>query len=102
MLFGILSSIKGNYTVKATGRFPERALNVASTMGIYIHNAVRHDKDTLTFSVSKKGYEKLSDTQIEGLTLTLCEKSGLSVFFLRFLHQKELQNNILKCVQYGR
>ena len=84
MLFGIINSIRGSYTVKVTGRFPERALNVASTMGIYIHNAVRSDKDTLTFSLSKKGYEKLAGAQIEGLTVTLCEKSGFPVFFLRY------------------
>lgn len=84
MLFGIISNIKGSYTVKAEGRFPERILNIASTIGIYIYNVTRVDENTLSFSVSKKGYECLLSAEIEGLTLTLSEKSGFPVFFKRY------------------
>ncbi len=84
MLFGIISNIKGSYTVKACGRFPERILNIASTMGIFIHNVIRIDENTISFSVSKKGYERLISSETEGLTLTLADKSGFPVFFRRY------------------
>ena len=86
MFFDIISSIKGSYTLTARGRFPERILNIASTMGIYVCNVRRKDKNTLVFSVSKKGYERLISVQSEELTLELSDKSGFPVFFRK--HKK--------------
>ena len=86
MFSGIISSIKGCFVIRAEGRFPERVLNIASTSGIYIYN-VKLDKDNaIRFSVSKKGAEKLLCANLEGIKLTVVEKSGIPVFFRR--HKK--------------
>ena len=84
MLSTIISCIKGAYTLKATGRFPERILNIASTSGIYIQNVKRTDCDTITFCVSKKGGDKLLQSNLEGLELSLVESFGVPVIFSRY------------------
>ena len=84
MLFGIINSIKGCFTIRAEGRFPERVLNIASTNGIYIHNVKRDGDSAICFSVSKKGAEKLLEMNIEGLSLTIADKRGVPVFFRRY------------------
>ncbi len=84
MLFEIINCIKGNYTVKAEGNFPERILNIASTSGIYIYKVKRDSDFSLTFSLSRKGAQKLLGENVEGLTLTLIEKTGFPVFFKRY------------------
>ncbi len=82
-MFGIISSIKGVYRVKAEGVFPERILNIASSMGIYIYD-IRPSDGAILFSVSKKGYEMLLTSTESGVELSLVEKSGLPVFFKRY------------------
>lgn len=84
MLSTIISCIKGAYTLKATGRFPERILNIASTSGIYIQNVKRTDCDTITFCVSKKGGDKLLQSNLKGLELSLVESFGVPVIFSRY------------------
>ena len=83
MFFEIINNIKGTYTIKAEGRFPERLLNVISTAGIYVSD-VRHENGALIFCVSKKGYEKLGEIHIEGVFWELIKKRGLPVFLKRY------------------
>ena len=80
----LINCIKGVYTVDACGRFPERILNIASTSGIYLRNIKRKDSETLSFSVGKKGYEKLISTEVSGVSLTLTESYGIPVFFRKY------------------
>lgn len=84
MLFGIIDTLKGNYTVHAEGRFPERVLNILTTRGIYVHDVIKKDASTLEFSVSRKAYEKIAGMQFEGINITLTEKRGLPVFLRRY------------------
>ncbi len=84
----LINSVKGVYTVEVTGRFPERILNIASVSGIYIRDVRRKDSQTLSFSVSKKAYEKLADTELEGISLTLSSYYGFPVFFKK--HKKRI------------
>lgn len=84
MLSTIISCIKGSYTIKASGRFPERILNIASTSGIYIHNVNRPNDDTITFCVSKKGGDALLKNSLEGMELSLMESFGLPVIIGRY------------------
>ena len=84
----IINCIKGVYTVETKGRFPERVLNIASVSGIYLRNVRRKDEETLTFSIGKKAYEKLSQTEIEGVSLTLTNCYGFPVFFKK--HKKRI------------
>ena len=79
MFFNLFNSLKGSVRILAHGKFPERVLNTASTSGIYVHDVIRKDEENLLFSVSKKGADKLLSCQIEALTLTATEKSGLFV-----------------------
>lgn len=84
-MFGtIISCMKGAYTLKATGRFPERILNIASTSGIYIQDVKRTDDDTITFGVSKKGGDKLLQSDLKGVELSLVESYGVPVIFQRY------------------
>ncbi len=86
MLIGLIDTIKGNYTIRAEGRFPERILNIASTGGIYIRNVVYDSPTSITFCLSRKGAHKLLSGEFEGLKLSVTEKSGLPVFLRR--HKK--------------
>ena len=88
MFYTLMNCLKGSSVLKAEGRFPERILNVASTSGIYVHNIKRDASDSIVFSVSKKGGEKLLCSNIEGLTLTLVESYGIPVFLER--HKKRV------------
>lgn len=82
----LLNCIKGCYTLKAEGKFPERILNFASTSGIYIQNVRRRDSDTLTFTVSRKGAKKLLECNIEGLEVSIFAKFGIPFFLQK--HKK--------------
>ncbi len=84
MLFETLNNLKGTYTICAQGKFPERILNIASTKGIYIHSVKKTEQDTLLFSVSKKGADILTKTEVEGLSVSVVEKVGIPVFFNRY------------------
>ena len=82
----LLNCIKGCYTLKAEGKFPERILNFASTSGIYIQNVRREDLQTLTFTVSRKGAKKLLESNIEGLNVRICARFGIPFFLQK--HKK--------------
>lgn len=82
----LLNCIKGCYTLKAEGKFPERILNFASTSGIYIQNVRREDSYTLTFTVSRKGAKKLLECNIEGLEVSIFAKFGIPFFLQK--HKK--------------
>lgn len=84
----LINSVKGVYTVEVAGRFPERILNIASVSGIYVHDIRRKDDKTLSFSVSKKAYEKLTNIEIEGIALTLSNCYGFPVIFKK--HKKRI------------
>lgn len=84
MLGILINCIKGIYTIRAEGRFPERILNIASTSGVYVRDVRRESSGSIVFSVGKKGGEKLLDTVLEGLTLTLIESYGLPVFAQKY------------------
>lgn len=88
MLSMLINCIKGIYTIRAEGRFPERILNIASTSGIYVSNVRREKEDTIIFCVGKKGGERLLLTELEGLTLSLKESYGLPIFIER--HKKRV------------
>ena len=84
-MFGtIINCIKGSYTIKAEGRFPERILNIASSSKIYVHNIRRTEGDCLTFSVSKRGGDKLLESCPEGMTLALTDSFGLPIILKRY------------------
>ena len=87
MITEIISSIKGCCTIRAEGRFPERVLNIASVGGVYVYN-VKRNGDSLVFSASKKGAQKLLSEKIEGLTLTLIDEGGVPVFLAH--HKKRI------------
>lgn len=80
----LINCIKGTCTIKAEGRFPERILNIASTSGIYIRDVKRDGPDSIIFSVSKKGGDRLLLTTPEGLTVSAVESYGLPVFLHRY------------------
>lgn len=84
MIFGIINNLKGCFILRAKGRFPERILNIASTGRIYVYNVECDKEGTITFSVSKKGAQKLLETNLEGITLEVIEKSGVFVFLSRY------------------
>ena len=80
----IINSIKGKYTLRAQGSFPERILNIASSKGIYVYD-VRCGKDnSIEFCLSKKGAVQLLEFNAEGITLSLLKKGGLPVFMRRY------------------
>jgi len=80
----LINCIKGVYTIEVKGRFPERILNKAAVSGIYLYDIKRKDEQTLVFSTGKKGYEKLGELNVEGLTVKLNESYGSSVFFKKY------------------
>lgn len=84
MLGGIISCIKGSFTLKCEGRFPERILNIASTSGIYVYDVRRISPTALTFCVSKKGCDALQESVPEGLSLSTVDSYGLPVFMRRY------------------
>jgi len=92
----LINCIKGVYTVEVKGHFPERILNIASVSGIYLHNVRRIDSETISFSVSKKAYEKLSQAKVEGCSLNLADCYGFPVFFRK--HRKRLVLFLLPAV----
>ena len=80
----LINCIKGVYTIEVKGRFPERILNKASVSGIYLYDIKRKDEETLVFSTGKKGFEKLEELKIDGLTVKLNESYGSYVFFKKY------------------
>ncbi len=80
----IISLLKGNCTIKAEGRFPERILNIASTSGIYVHTVKRAGENSITFCVSKKGAQALLSNPPEGIKLDLIGSYGLPFFLQRY------------------
>ncbi len=86
MLGMLINCIKGCYTLRAEGKFPERILNFASTSGIYIQNVRREDLYALTFTVSRKGAKKLLECNIEGLKVSICARFGIPFFLQK--HRK--------------
>ena len=84
MFSGIISCIKGNYTLSASGNFPERILNIASVKGIYVYDVKRSGNNCIEFSTSRKGAHFLIDYAVEGITLTVLKKRGLPVFIRRY------------------
>lgn len=84
MFGGIINCIKGSFTLKSEGRFPERVLNIASTSGIYIYNVKRESPTALIFCVSKKGCDKLLNCSIEGLELSVVDGYGMPVFMHKY------------------
>ena len=86
MIGMMLNCIKGCYTLKAEGKFPERILNFASTSGIYIQNVRREDLYTLTFTVSRKGARELLECDIEGLKVSISSRFGIPFFLQK--HKK--------------
>lgn len=84
MLGLLINCIKGIYTIRAEGRFPERILNIASTSGVYVRDVRRENTDSIVFCVGKKGGEKLLASQLEGLTLTLIDCYGLPVVMKKY------------------
>lgn len=84
MFGGIINCMKGSFTLKSEGRFPERILNIASTSGIYIYNVKRESDSSISFCVSKKGCDKLMKSSIEGLNLCILDSYGLPVFMQRY------------------
>ena len=84
-MFGtIIGCLKGTYVIKATGRFPERILNIASTSGIYVHDVKRTEESAITFCVSKKGGDTLLEKKLEGTTLELIQSYGLPIVMHRY------------------
>ena len=84
-MFGfLLNSIKGKSIIRATGRFPERILNIASTSGVFVSNVTRDGENSITFHTAIKGGEKLIVTKLEGLTVELVESYGIPVFIKRY------------------
>ncbi len=84
----LINCIKGVYTVEVKGHFPERILNIASVSGIYLRDIRRKDSETISFSVSKKAYEKLLQTEVEGCSLSLTDCYGFPVFCRK--HKKRI------------
>lgn len=80
----IISLLKGNCTLKAEGRFPERILNIASTSGIYVHAVKKAGENAITFCVSKKGAQKLLSAPPEGIKLDIVSYYGLPFFWQRY------------------
>jgi len=96
MFNALINCIKGVYTVEAKGHFPERILNIASVSGIYLRDVRRKDSETLSFTVSKKAYEKLVQIDIEGCSLSLTDSYGFPVFFKK--HKKRIAIFLLPIV----
>ena len=84
MLGILINCLKGIYTIRAEGRFPERILNIASTSGIYVRDVRRENENAIVFCAGKKGGEKLLTSQLEGLTLTLVESYGLPIVIKKY------------------
>ena len=84
MLGILINCLKGIYTIRAEGRFPERILNIASTSGIYVRDVRRENENAIVFCAGKKGGEKLLTAQLEGLTLTLVESYGLPIVIKKY------------------
>ena len=82
----LISCVKGVYTIRAEGRFPERILNIASTSGIYLRNVKYEKNGSIVFCAGRKGTEKLLSANIEGLSLTVTDSYGFYSFFKR--HKK--------------
>jgi len=80
----IISLLKGSCTIKASGKFPERILNIASTSGIFVHTVKRTDENTLTFCVSKKGAQKLLANPPDAIKLEITDGYGLPFFWQRY------------------
>lgn len=92
-MFGfLLSAVKGKSTIKASGRFPERILNIASTSGIFISDVKRDGDDSIVFCTGIKGGEKLLSTNLEGMSLEIIESYGVPVTF------KKYKKRVLLCL----
>lgn len=84
MLTQFFSLIKGTYTIKVEGRFPERLLNIASSKGIFIYSVCKSHDGKLIFSISKKAGDKLLPLVPEDLTVQIKEKYGLPFFVKKY------------------
>ena len=84
MLGFLFDSIKGKSIIRATGRFPERILNIASTSGVFVSDVKRDGENSIIFSTGIKGGKKILSTNLEGLTLELCYSYGLPVVMKRY------------------
>lgn len=93
MMLGFLLNVaKGKSVIRASGRFPERILNIASTSGIFVSDVSRSGEDSITFCTGIKGGEKLLDANLEGLSVEILESYGIPVTF------KKYKKRVLLCL----
>ncbi len=84
MLGFLLNAAKGKSIIRASGRFPERILNIASTSGIFISDVKRDGEDSIVFCTGIKGGEKLLSLNLEGLTLEIVESYGIPIVIRKY------------------
>lgn len=81
MKLKIISFIFGTVVLKATGIFPERIINIAKEMGIFISDIERCE-DGITFSVSIKGCELLFSSPLpDNLNIEVVKRLGIPSLF---------------------
>ncbi len=92
-MFGFLLNIaKGKSIIRATGRFPERILNIASTSGVFVSDVRRDGEDSIVFRTGIKGGEKLLSTNLEGMKVEIVQSYGPPVTF------KKYKKRVLLCL----
>ncbi len=92
MLGFLLNTFKGKSIIRASGRFPERILNIASTSGIFVSDVKRDSSNSIVFCTGIKGGRKLLSLNLEGLTIELVENFGIPVTV------KKYRKRVLLCL----
>lgn len=90
MRLKLLNFIFGTVKVKAEGIFPERIINIANKMGIFIQNIDRSEDGGISFLISSEGYKRLLASSLPiDITLTKLSAKGLPPMLL-YTHSRVL------------
>ncbi len=91
MRLQLLNFIFGTVRLKAEGVFPERIINIANQMGIFIQDITKTEEKSILFSVSSEGARRLlSQSLPPEIALTVIKTSGFPWIKNTMSHRKLL------------
>ena len=80
----IINFIFGTVRLNIASSFPERILNIAFSLGIFIQDIEKNQDGSLSFTVSRKGAKRLiEEAKAQDLELTVTAQKGMPGFFSR-------------------
>lgn len=87
----IINFIFGTVRLKISGTFPERILNIANRLGIFIQDIKKDEEGFISFTVSCKGAKRLLEEPMDpSLSLVEISRGGIPAIFSRNKNRKLL------------